>query len=847
MEGNWSTGGGLLFAALALVGWIRSLRAGSIFAGLFFALYWAVMVFWPEVTSGPRYALPLLPFMLYYAGETFAGLVAARRGLSPALSRGICAAAVAVVLFPASGSWFGDFRQARECRALAAEYGPWICWGRHYMAYHHALVWSTMYLPPESRVIARKPRLFYLYTGLRSNMFQYPSDRLQFIDHAAATQAGYYVHVSWDNLSLKYMEPLIVNNPDLFCRRAPLPVELSRDHDLCHPAAGTGKRRAARFSGDIAGRRPRLRTAGRSTAKPVATAINDNPASCTMKSVSGRGRTSSRKRGRHAPSDKSASFFKSEAVWGLVIVVVVHLGLAVAAAVPIAHTGGDNAAYLSLAHSLAQDGTYSELWNPGTPPHAKYPPLYPALLAALMLAGVKSWTAFKAVSLLFTSLSTAFCFLWLRKQCGTLAATSLSVLFGMGTTLLHYSRWVLSDPMFLALCLGFLWLLTPASRNQDGDLRLPSVQRVRARDLVGGLAMAAAAYFTRSAGLPLIAAALLWLALGRRWKPIGVFLCFFALPALLWAIRLDGSYSGEFWLINPYVSDLGQAALLDLILRAGMNLWVYIGVQIPRGMAGLEGTPAAVFGIILMALALVSWFRRLRAGFGVAEIFFALYSAMILLWPVAWSVDRFALPLFPILLLYASDTLQLLVGRLPRWPAKAVAAAAVLVVALPAGRSWTETTQQATSCRLGAMQGPLACRGDKVAGFHALALLSDQLLPPGATVFTRKPRLFYLFSGHPSVVYPFTTEEGRFFAAADSAGANYVLRTGWYNTELTYLDPVLRANPGRFCIVASLLLTSGEQLALYRIINEGSPCPESDYSLPSRESMTSMIVPILQR
>ena len=48
------------------------------------------------------------------------------------------------------------------------------------------------------------------------------------------------------------------------------------------------------------------------------------------------------------------------------------------------HNGGDNAGYVALAHSLLTRGEYLELWDPAAPPHTKYPPVFPLILAGFI-------------------------------------------------------------------------------------------------------------------------------------------------------------------------------------------------------------------------------------------------------------------------------------------------------------------------------------------------------------------------------------------------------------------------------------------------------------------------------
>ena len=564
--------------------------------------------------------------------------------------------------------------------------------------------------------------------------------------------------------------------------------------------------------------------------------------------------------------------------WALLaVVVIVHMGLAFTSAVPTIHTGGDNTAYLSLASSLANDGTYSEVWHPGSPPHAKYPPLYPAVLALMVLLGAKTWGTFKAVSLLFTALATAFCFLWVRRLHGPRSAAAVALLLGVAPAVLYSARWILADPLFLALTMGCLWLLTP-ERPPPADLAnrtdepRPSVSRkgvsanrhmVANRQLAAGLALAVAAYFTRSAGLPLLAAVALWLVLQRRWIPLGVLAGSFAVPAVLWQMRSGGDYVSEFWMINPYAPDLGRASPLQLAQRVVENLWSYMGDYIPNGLTGLEGLWATVLGVVLAGLAVAGWFRSMRSGPGVAEIFCFLYTGLILAWPAVWSGDRFALPLFPLILLYAGESSAFLAGRLTPWLARAAVVAVATVLLVPAGMSWSEGARGAAGCRPRvATAGPLGCYAMSVREFHSMARWAGEQLPEGAVVFSRKPRLFHAFSGRQSVTYPFTTDGRSLLVQADSLGVGYLVRSNWGTSGPLYVDPVIAANPDRFCVLAQMRAGQAPPISLLAITEPRAddarvpadplagvaPCPGERWTVPpSAAAIASMTVPILDR
>lgn len=551
---------------------------------------------------------------------------------------------------------------------------------------------------------------------------------------------------------------------------------------------------------------------------------------------------------------------RPEVHWLIPLTLVLgHLVLALLSASPAIHTGGDNAAYVSLASSLASDGSYVEAWHPGAPPHTKYPPLYPALLAVMMLLGANTWGAFKAASMLLTGLAVAACFLVVRRAWSSQAAVAVSALFAIAPALLFSAQWILADPLFMVLTLTCLWLLTPA----------PDVS---GRSLLLGLAAAMAAYFARSAGLPLLVAVVVWLALQRRWKPLAAFAGVFAVPALLWQLRAGADYVSEFWLVNPYAPDLGRAGPAELVKRVAENLWGYTTDHVPAGMTGLDGVPAGIAGVLVAALAFAGWLRRVRAGPGLIDIFFVLYAGLVLAWPAAWAGDRFALPVFPLLLLYAGESAALMLRRWRTrhtdavwspWLARAVVVAVAALFLVPAGRVWHQRAGRAAQCRTAlATAGPMGCYPRTVAEFHTMALWAGKNLPEGSVVFSRKPRLFHVFSGLPSVTYPFTTDGRSLVVQADSMEAGYLVRGNWDTTGRLYVDPVLRANTNRFCVVAQLGYARESPVSMLAILPPATDdvtvpdetaadvpwCPDAvDHVLPSATEMTSMTIPILDR
>lgn len=546
------------------------------------------------------------------------------------------------------------------------------------------------------------------------------------------------------------------------------------------------------------------------------------------------------------------------------LVVAVHVVMGLISGTPGIHSGGDNTAYISLAHSLARDGAYNELWHPGSPPHTQYPPVYPAVLAVLMLLGAKTWGVFKALSLLGTALTTAFCFLWVRRLHGPRIAAAVALLFGISPALLYHSRWILSEPLFLAFVFASLWLLTPDSRRPTRTAEsgggLPRLSRPQC---AAALALVITAYFTRSAGLPLVAAVGVWLAMRKRWLTLGVFTAAFAALAIPWHLRSGGRYASAFWMVNPYAPDQGTIDLRGLVDRVGTNLWDYTAGHVPTGLTGMSGALVAVLGVATVGLAVAGWLRRVRAGPGVAEIFTFLYTGLIMVWPVVWSGDRFALPLYPLILLYAGEQLVRTAAPLPRRAVQAVAVAVAAMFVVPAGARWVRDAEIAGRCRvIVATMGPMGCYPASMRELQVMAVWSREWLPPGSVVYARKPRLFHAFSGHASLAYPFTADPDRLLAQADSLGVNHVVLGNWDNSGAAYVLPAVSAHRDRFCLAKGLRVGPGAPISLLAITPPGAhdtegqagtegglrSCPGPGWAMePSSASLASMTVPILDR
>lgn len=464
---------------------------------------------------------------------------------------------------------------------------------------------------------------------------------------------------------------------------------------------------------------------------------------------------------------------------------LLHLMVGLLLFEPTLFPGGDNAAYLILGDALRTGEGYRDLYLPGAPLHARYPPLLPALLAVLGAFGGVGLA--KIAMLVFTTLAVWVTACLGRRWIGAVPGLVAAALLALNPTLLEYGHYILSEAPFALLVLLALW----------------AAQRDDPKGAVLAMAAAVGAFATRTAGMTILAALpLAWLVAGRvrraAWSG-GVAVATLVLWGLYqrWAAAADPGYLAELLLVDPYTPEAGSVGLVGLIVRASSNLWAYVSRVIPQTAIGADGTGSALltsFGLGLSALALAGWAARARRSApGAPEIFVVLYVGLIAVWPSVWTDRRFLLPLLPLVLLLAVGFVSDLGGRFRRWAPIAVLA----VIGLPCVAWVAERAPGRLDCAVSYRAGR-PCDPPANASLYAAARWARDNTPEGTIIANRKPRLFYWYSRRAGEVYAFSTDPAAVMADLERMGADYVVVDQISGTTLRYLVPAIQANPDRF-------------------------------------------------
>lgn len=508
------------------------------------------------------------------------------------------------------------------------------------------------------------------------------------------------------------------------------------------------------------------------------------------------------------------SFF---AVLGVLALVLAVVAIYVLRVDHVAGIIGDDAWYVVLAKSIA-DGTGPRLISSAGPHFVStvYPPGFPTILSLVFLVAPQfpdNMSLLKAVSIAGMIGAGFLTYLFASRYRGL--PRSLSIAIAVATTLTPSlvflaTSTLMSEPVFLSIQLLAVLFIERAARTDD-ERTGPAI--------VAGL-LAALAFLTRTAGMTVAAAGLIYLARGRRWRSVIVFggtVAVCVAPWLLYA-RVNAPtraelvdhgglmaipYGQQFWtteagtitaplatadmlpmrvvdnIANISIRDIG-GIFAPLLFRSPMESGLEVlGLGPPDKKKLLTPSMGQALGtkiisLLMTLVAVLGFVAACRKGMTVAEPMVVLAIGMIVLWPF-WTF-RFVLPLVPFLLVYfvlGLETLAGWLGGLHRAMAPAPFAVGRIFLMVLIGLHVMDHAQYialAYGDRFGAQWK------SEAAGIHqVLDWIRDHPTPPGA-VAADNPALVFLYTGRHTVAidsYENTYPEKR--SRWDRMGVRYVV------------------------------------------------------------------------
>lgn len=440
-----------------------------------------------------------------------------------------------------------------------------------------------------------------------------------------------------------------------------------------------------------------------------------------------------------------------------------HALLAWAVRVPSLTTGNDDAWYLSLARAI-RGLSYVELPIAGTPPHAMYPPLYPALLALLGATGPDRLGVAIVANIALSVAALALAAVLAGRVSWPLAA-ALTLVCATNPNLLDIASSVHSEPLFAVATLSVLVLLS--RRALDGRTAALAI----AATIVGAL--------TRTVGVALVAAVLLHWALERRARAATA-LAIAALltvgPWMLWTARAPGQHAGRSYVADatfvypataadtPGATATGPArdaaappapppppSLARLIVdRVTHNVPRYLTREIPTALA-LATVPRTrvdnVAWLVLVVATGLAGAVALRQRLRIAVLYLAAYLGVLAVWP--YLVTRYLTPVIPLLALVMLTGAWAIGERFAGARGARIALWALAgAMSVGAWRSVATRLGAVARCDRSAPMRSSGCFSEEQRDYFAAVATARRIAPDTARFLVSKEADFYLLTGH---------------------------------------------------------------------------------------------------
>lgn len=352
----------------------------------------------------------------------------------------------------------------------------------------------------------------------------------------------------------------------------------------------------------------------------------------------------------HSEAESAGGMMRGPGYYRLAIVfVVVAVGILgfFALQTDISGQFHDDGLYLTVAKSLAEGDGYRIASVPTTPAQTKYPPLYSYLLSWVWRASPsfpENLLWLKLTSVAFLVGITALGGVFYTRYTGRRDPGGIAFTFLLGANMLVFP---FADYTLTELPFFFLSMLAFVVADPRGPPASVSARRVALLAVAVGLA-----FLVRQAAIPLIAAGVVYVSLGRRLRPLAMYLVLVALVAAPWLLfKLAHAGAASNPLLDYYAAYEKSVPLLALddpghAVQIVLSNIVYVARAFDQSLL-LPFAP----GLRPFVYALVLWglWRLVQRRLYFLLTFAILYLTLILLWP--FDPGRYSMPLVPLLLL----------------------------------------------------------------------------------------------------------------------------------------------------------------------------------------------------
>ena len=467
--------------------------------------------------------------------------------------------------------------------------------------------------------------------------------------------------------------------------------------------------------------------------------------------------------------------------WPIVILSIPHQFL---------DLGGDSAQYIILAQSISRGTGYRAVNYPDSPFCYHYPPVFPLLLSSIVYFFGGNLYPMHILIALLGFLSLLFLYKLFRKYADKeFAFLAVFLLATNYIFVIYSSNFILSDIPYVFFS-GLALLFAARYLNKDNWM-----------DKQGYLLLLflTLAYFTRYAGVALFLGILIVLLSSsskQKFRKFGFIFSGFILFFLLWQAIARSfnpsaavSYSKQFLLIDPYQPFLGtllsHPQFIFVRFIAGVNYYCKIlggsfFFYFIRRWHFLAG-PLSLFSFLIILLGLWQQFRKDKSC--VFCYYFLIYFLLIVFWPFGKIFfregARFILPILPFAYFYFLVGIKKIFSFLPER------------ISHPCFYSIISLLLIFNIAYLPLRSRTFQDLSHPSQNFISLNLWVKQNLPAKGVIFSRMPATTSFYTGHKSIVYPFTPEPDKIWKSIKKNNIRYIIVDSFSRETYHYLLPFL--------------------------------------------------------
>ena len=414
-------------------------------------------------------------------------------------------------------------------------------------------------------------------------------------------------------------------------------------------------------------------------------------------------------------------------------------------------TGEDDAEYVLLSRALL-DFHYLDVADASRAPHTRYPPGYPAALAAVSAVAGERLSALTMVGIGWSLLTLVLVFAIARPLVGERWSLAVCALVALNPSFVSGAGSIVSEPQFTAFTALTLW----------AGLREP---RTAGNDTLAAAAAILGA-MTRLAGVTLVAALLVDWLIRRRFRSALALAAVSALTIGSWltyAASAPQQFVGDSYIADarsivspesaPHEAARAQAAPQSAAERFARRSFRHAQWYVTQGLPYRLAVPTIrrtivdnIFWVaplaVLVTLGSASIWRRSR----LVVVFLAVYAGLLVFW--RWGVARFLDPVIPFILLAALAGCAVLGRRGRPWLGYAALALFAVPLAFSNLRLDAAAVGRAADCDRDHPTGSPACFPRETdRAFFAAAEHAATITAPSAIFVTPKEHTFYYYAG----------------------------------------------------------------------------------------------------